>query len=97
MTAIDSALAGLRAAERKHTTAARNVADWAVEVASSSGAEAGTCVSDGSPKRVHGADEAVDLARSLVDQMLAGVGFRAALRVIETDAEMKGTLVDLKA
>ena len=97
MSPIDSALAGLRAAERKHTNAARNVADWAADAASSSGVEEGACVTDGSPKRVHGPDEAVDLAHSLVDQMLAGVGFRAALRVIETDAEMKGSLVDLKA
>jgi len=99
MSAIDSALSGLRAAEARVAKSAHNVANLRTPdvrplrvvqtAAPGGGVQTRTRLGD--------VGEAVNLAHELVDQMLAATDFQASLRVLETDLEMRGSLLDILA
>ncbi len=99
-SSISNALAGLNAAATQLEASGRRVSRMlpqALGQADASGVAGGA----GAPRSGAGAPEdpepPVDLAREFTDQAMALVQGKASIRVMETELELLGTLIDLKA
>lgn len=102
MRAVDVlsiALSGMRSAETRLAASAHNVANFSTEGFRPLRIHASTLEGGGSTSRAEAValPEDVDLARELVDQMLAGHQFEASLRVLGAGAEMLGRVLDVFA
>ncbi|MCP5055585.1 MAG: flagellar basal body rod protein [bacterium] len=96
--AASAGLAGLEAASKRLEASAHNVANvntrnfHPVEVQQAVDAsERPQAVATRSPE-----PQEVDLAREAVEQMKALVGGQAALRTLDAEMELKGSLLDIK-
>jgi flagellar hook protein FlgE len=99
ISATSAGLSGLQAAGVRLRASAHNVANWMTEdfhperVIQSARAEGGV-----STQVERSAEpQPVDLAEQLVEQRLAALQGRACLRVIDTELDMLGSLLDLTA
>lgn len=97
ISATSAGLSGLQAAGVRMSASAHNVANLQTEefhperVVQSERAEGGV-----SAHIERSAEpESVDLARELVDQRMADLQARASLRVIDTELEMLGSVLDI--
>ena len=99
MGALRIAASGVRAAELRMAASAHNVANLTtpdfrplrtVQRSSPAGGAVASSFQEPAPRPV-------ELARELVDQMLAAAQLRASLRVFVVDAEVRGSLLDLFA
>ena len=97
--ASTAALSGVRAGQTRLGASAHNVANLLtedfrpLEVQQSAQAQGGVDVSVSQAAQ----PREVSLVDELVDQQLASLQTRASLRVLETDLDLLGQIVDLKA
>ncbi len=98
-SAINSGLAGLRAAELRVSVRAQNIANWQSEgyrpyvpVQTSEGA--GPVVKVTRPAQLTGDFPEVDLAGEIVDMQMAKHAYEASAKIIRTVDEMEKTLLD---
>jgi flagellar hook protein FlgE len=96
-TISSTALSGVQAASTRLDTAAHNIAnsqtpDFRRQVVHQSQETAGVVTTIGKAQEV-GADVAADL----VEQMQAAYSYKANLRTIQTQHEMMGSILDVKA
>ena len=98
MSALGIAASGMRSAELRLAVSAHNVANWTTPSFRPLRADQSSVAGGGSAVEVRQlADpEEVDLARELIDQILARVQFQASAGVFATAAEIRGTLLDLR-
>ena len=98
-SAINSGLAGLRAADARVNVRAQNIVNWQTEgyrplvpVQTSDGA--GPVVRVTRPAELTGDFPFVDIASEIVDMQLAKHAYRASASIIRTVDEMSKTLLD---
>ena len=100
MGAMDIAVTGMASAEVRLAASAHNVANLVTErvhplrtTQLSVGEQSGSVALS----RQTALPELVDTAEELVQQVLASLQYRASARVVQTDAAMRGSLLDLFA
>ena len=92
-------ISGIRAADEKLRASAHNVANLLTEdfhperVVQQERAEGGVSVE----VERSAEPQEVDLAQEIVDQQLASLQARASMQTIETQLEVLGSLIDIKA
>ena len=96
---LRTALSGYDSASKKIGVSAHNVANLLTEDFHPQRAEQVDRAEGGSEVRVHTSEQPrdVDLAGEIADQMLAKVQAEASLRVVDTELDLVGSLIDLKA
>ncbi len=94
--AIGSSLSGVRSAFERRNASAHNVANLLTEEFRPLRARQSEVEAGGSRVEIERAarPETVDLAKELVDSSLASVQAKASLRVLDTDLDLVGTLID---
>ena len=101
-SAINSGLAGLRAAETRVNVRAQNITNWLtkdyrpLEPVQTSGTD-GPIVKVVRPAELSGDFPYVDLASEFVDMNVAKHAYQASAQVIRTANEMQKTLLDALA
>ena len=99
MDPLQSALSGIQSAHARIGVSAHNLANlgteefkplYARQISRSEGGSEVHLQQDPNPRDV-------DVARELVDQMLASHQAEASARVVETVNELKGTIIDMVA
>lgn len=102
ISALNSGIAGLRAAETRVAVRAQNIVNWQSEnyrplapVQTSQGS--GPVVKVTRPAELSGNFPYVDLAFEIVDMNLAKHAYRASAQIIRTADEMQKTLLDALA
>ncbi|MBK7951070.1 MAG: flagellar basal body rod protein [Deltaproteobacteria bacterium] len=99
MDTMGIALSGMRSASTRIAVSAHNVANLLTDGFRPQRATQSAQASGGSQALVSTADqpEAVDLDREIVGQIEAKTQFKASLRVLGAEAEMRGSLLDILA
>lgn len=99
MSALNSGIAGLRAAETRVAVRAQNIVNWQSEgyrplvpVQTSQGE--GPVVTVTRPPELSGDFPFVDLVSEFVDMRIARHAYRASAAIIRTAGEMQKTLLD---
>jgi len=101
-SAINSGLAGLRAAETRVNVRAQNISNWLtkdyrpLEPVQTSGTD-GPVVKVVRPAELSGDFPFVDLEAEFVDMNVAKHAYQASVRIIRTADEMQKTLLDALA
>jgi flagellar hook protein FlgE len=102
ISALNSGIAGLRAAETRVAIRAQNIVNWQSEnyrplvpVQTSQGS--GPVVEVTRPAELSGDFPYVDLASEIVDMNVAKHAYRASAQIIRTADEMQKTLLDALA
>ena len=97
-SAINSGLAGLRAAETRVAVRAQNVVNWRSEnyrpLSPVQTSEGGAPVVQVRPVELSGDFPFVDIAAEFVDMQMAKHAYRASANVLRTAEEMSKTLLD---
>ena len=98
-SAINSGLAGLRAAEARAAVRAQNIVNWQSEkyrplTPVQTTTEAGAPIVHVRPIELSGDFAFVDIAAELVDMRMAKHAYRASANVLRTAEEMSKTLLD---
>jgi hypothetical protein len=90
---LSAARAGIQEAASQLATSSRNISRMLPQAMRASEAQQ----SDGAAQATTEAEPPVSLERELVHQMVALVQGKASIRVANTELELLGTLLDLKA
>lgn len=99
MDTMGIALSGMQSASTRVAVSAHNVANLLTEGFRPQRATQTARASGGSQAMVSTADEpeAVDLEREIVGQIEAKTQYKASARVLRTESEMRGSLLDIFA
>ncbi|MFO0689042.1 MAG: flagellar basal body protein [Myxococcota bacterium] len=99
MDAMGIALSGMQSASTRVAVSAHNVANLLTEGFRPQRVTQSAQASGGSQASVStaAAPEPVDLEREIVGQIEAKTQFKASARVLRTEAEMRGSLLDIFA
>ena len=98
-SAINTGLAGLRAAETRVSVRAQNIVNWQSEgyrplVPVQTSQSFGPVVKVTRPAELSGDFPYVDIASEFVDMNVAKYAYRASAQIIRTAGEMQKTLLD---
>jgi flagellar hook protein FlgE len=99
ISAISAGLSGIASAEKRIGVASHNVANLLTEDFRPLAAEQHSRAEGGSSATVQKESEPreVDLARELVGMDTAAIQAKASMRVIETELDLLGSLLDIEA